>query len=241
MWLALLFWQQADAVSIKGAESKLAVWTDGKGHYVAAVPFAKPDERKWFFYGNGKEFWQQRVVASSRNEDIEWELEFQEPASTAGFLAFQEKKTHVRCEGRSTALSQLPDAKARSMLAAARFHSPRWKTYPYALARDNIGKYYYVDRQREPANNHNFRLYVGPRGSMKLMTMTNIVSDSGGDIFATKNGELRLVLDKNEAAWIEGKTETKLVALPVHENTKLIHRDLGVYIGQAFGTPCDDF
>jgi hypothetical protein len=131
------------------------------------------------------------------------------------------------------------DGKVKGLLRA-KFHAPRWKHYSYALARDDTGKYYFVDRLLEPEDNRNFRLFVGPRGSMKQMPMTNIVSDSGGDIFATKHGELRLVLGKSEASWIEDKHDTKLLLLPVHENVALIHRDLGVYMGEAFGTPCDD-
>jgi hypothetical protein len=28
--------------------------------------------------------------------------------------------------------------------------------------------------------------------------------------------------------------------MPVEDNTVLIHKELGVYIGQPLGTPCDD-
>ena len=48
------------------------------------------------------------------------------------------------------------------------------------------GTYYYVDRARQPPGNYDFHLFRGPRGNMKTLPMTNIVSDSEGDIFATK-------------------------------------------------------
>ena len=59
-------------------------------------------------------------------------------------------------------------------------------------------------------------------------------------IFATKGGELRLVLDKHQLLWVEHKMEKKLVALPVEDNAVLIYTELGVYAGEPLGTPCDD-
>jgi hypothetical protein len=99
---------------------------------------------------------------------------------------------------------------------------------------------FFVDRLREPENNKAFRLFVGPRGSLKLTKMTNVVSDSQGYIFSTKKGELRLVLDLKHPVWVAGKTETALVRLPRDENRVLTYTDLGVYTGQRLGTPCDD-
>jgi hypothetical protein len=84
-----------------------------------------------------------------------------------------------------------------------------------------------------------FRLYSGPRGSMKPLKMVNVVSDSEGDIFSTKSGELRLVLDKKESAWVQKGKRQPLKSLPVEDNVALIYADLGVYTGQPLGTPCD--
>ena len=70
--------------------------------------------------------------------------------------------------------------------------------------------------------------------------MTNVVSDSEGDIFSTKTGSLRLILNKNESTWIEGKKQRKLVLVPVEDNARMIYTELGVYTGERLGTPCDD-
>jgi hypothetical protein len=75
---------------------------------------------------------------------------------------------------------------------------------------------------------------------MKLAKMTNVVSDSAGDIFATKTGELRLVLNKSETMWMKGKAQTKLIFLPIDANVPMIYTELGVYTGEKLGTPCDD-
>ena len=127
-----------------------------------------------------------------------------------------------------------------ALVDGAKFYKPRWKHQAYALARDNTGKYYYVDRVREPEGNKNFRLFAGPKGAMKLQKMTNVVSDSEGDIFATKTGELRLILDKHESLWMQDKKKTKLVFLGPTDNHIMIYTDLGVYTGEPLGTPCDD-
>jgi hypothetical protein len=112
---------------------------------------------------------------------------------------------------------------------------------PYALARDPKAIYYYVDRGATPATEKNFRLYRGPKGALKLQKMTDVASDSEGEIFATKTGSLRLILDKKQSSWIQGKTSENLTLVPVDQNYSLIYNDLGVYSGQKLGTPCDDF
>jgi hypothetical protein len=120
----------------------------------------------------------------------------------------------------------------------------------YALARDDAGTYFFVDRQREPPQSKFFRLYMGKKGEMKPLKMVNVVSDSEGDIFATKTGELRLIIPKEgrggldserrEPVWIKGKKRVSLTWVPVEDNAYMIYAELGVYAGQLLGTPCDD-
>jgi hypothetical protein len=74
---------------------------------------------------------------------------------------------------------------------------------------------------------------------MKPLKMTNVVSDSEGDVFATRSGELRLVLDKKESAWVQKGKRQPLRSLPVEDNVQLIYSELGAYTGQPLGTPCD--
>lgn len=112
---------------------------------------------------------------------------------------------------------------------------------PYALARDRRGVYYYVERSTEPGKERFFQLYVGKKGNLKLQQMRDIVSDSEGEIFSSKKGELRLVLDKGNAVWIKGKRKSPLTLVPVRDNLSMIYNDLGVYTGKQLGTPCDDF
>ena len=148
-------------------------------------------------------------------------------------------KWHVQCGKRETELQRLGTKEADKVLSTAVFKRRYWKRRAYALSRDDRGTYYYVDRLLPEFGGKGFRLFVGPRGSMSLLPMTNIVSDSEGDIFATKSGELRLILRRKDATWVKGKHRTRLTHVPVRKNVAMIYNDLGVYPG-FLGTPCDD-
>lgn len=230
------------AVDIAAVKDKLAILTDGKKHYVALIPF---DDGGWthVYYGDGKTFHALRVIGSGASGRESFDLTFWEPRVKARYqasLEFRAGKYGVQCDTRKTELAALPRAEADALIAGATFHAPLWRFRAFALARDDRGTYYYVDRQREPEDSLNFRLYAGPRGAVKPLKMVNVVSDSEGQIFSTKSGDLRLVLDRHEAAWVKGKARTTLVPLPIEDNAPLIYGDLGAYTGQRLGTPCDD-
>jgi hypothetical protein len=231
----------ASAVDISDIKKDLVVLSDGKQHYIAVVPFG--DIYAHLYYGDGKRFHAQRVSGGGRSGDeswnrIFWETRVNEP--WRGGINFQKGKHTVQCGERATEFKPLEADEQAKVLAAASFFKPLWSQRAYALARDNKGNYYYVDRLREPENNKTFRLFAGTRGNLKLLKMTNVVSDSQGDIFTTKKGELRLVLDRKKPSWFAGKAETELISLPLEENRIMIYTDLGVYTGQRLGTPCDD-
>ena len=70
--------------------------------------------------------------------------------------------------------------------------------------------------------------------------MTNVVSDSAGEIYATKSGDLKIVTDGNsgKAYWKKGQAKSDLTVLDLLPNRYLIYRELGIY-GQL-GALCDD-
>ncbi|MSP59544.1 MAG: hypothetical protein EXR72_04230 [Myxococcales bacterium] len=226
---------------ISEVRDKLKVFSDGKKHFIALVPFGATWDH--FYYGDGKTFWLQRVQGGGSSGTESFSRTFWDPRAPSGWqrsFDFQGGKYNVQCPDRKTALTPLPDAEASALIATARFMKVRWKHQAYALARDEKGSYYYVDRAREPEGNKSFRLFAGPKGNLKLQKMTNVVSDSEGDMFATRTGQLRLILGKNESTWIAGKAKTKLLLVPVEDNLPLIYAELGVYTGDPLGTPCDD-
>jgi hypothetical protein len=226
-------------IDVTGHRDKLIVLSDGKQHFMALVPFG--DMSSPTYYGDGKTFWAQRVFGFSSSGTESFNRTFWDPRnSRTSWIGFKDGKYTVSCEDRKSELTPVSDAERDTILAGARFFPARWKHRAYALARDNEGKYYYVDRAREPEQSRSFRLFVGTRGNVKLQKMINVVSDSEGDIFATKSGSLRLILNKKETTWVQGKKKTPLVSLPVEDNHVLIFTDLGAYTGQRLGTPCDD-
>ena len=232
----------------------LSVLTDGKGHYLALVTFEGANDAnspgEHLFYGDGKRFYTLRSSGgSSSSSDRRFTRYFWEPrgqAQKSGVVRGDKDSYRVQCDKREIPLTALAPAERAAMLKSARFFAPLWKRYAYVLARDDEGNYYYVDRARHPPESFDFRLYRGQRGDMKEIPLVNIVSDSEGDIFASKRGRLRLILnqDRHERRkrwqWVDRKKRLDLVHVPVAQNTRLIYRDLGIYDGQRLGTPCDD-
>ena len=234
-----------EPLDITASKAKLKLLTDGKQHYVAVVPFGDMDAPFLYSADGGKTFYEQRVFGGGSSGDgskpddsfdkVYWEPRVNAPYKAS--FSYRQQKYEVQCDERKTELKPVADAEAKSLLDAAQFFKPRWKTQAYALARDNTGKYFYVDKTRDGKA---FRLWAGPKGNMKLQKMTNVVSDSEGDIFSTKTGSLRLVLNRGESLWVAGKAQQKLILLPIDDNHVLIYTDLGVYAGLPLGTPCDD-
>ncbi|PTL78363.1 hypothetical protein DAT35_39660 [Vitiosangium sp. GDMCC 1.1324] len=147
----------------------------------------------------------------------------------------------VRCGTRTLPFSLVESEKAQDMVQKATFEPNPQKYVPYALLRDQQGRYYLVERGFLATEDRNFRVSIGPKGNLQLQKMKDIVVDSEGEIFSTKKGELRLVVDRNAPpTWIENKKKLELRAVPVAENLPLIYNELGVYTGARLGTPCDD-
>ena len=86
-----------------------------------------------------------------------------------------------------------------------------------------------------------FRVYIGRRGKLRMQAMVDVISDSEGEVFATKRGKLRLVVGKGEALWIRGRRQTRLTQVSVKENLPMIYQELGPYWGKPLYTPCDHF
>ena len=227
-----------DAVDIAPVKAELKVLSDGQGHFAVIKPTLKGDSH--FYYGDGKSFYQQRVFGGGADTARgRFSVSWWAPRATRGELELKDKVWRITCDKRETVMSELPPKESARILDSARFYLPLWRHQAYALARDRRGNYYYVDRLQDAYGGRGFRLWVGQRGAMKPQKMINIVSDSEGDIFATKKGDLRLILDKQDATWVQGKKKTSLTYVPPARNVYMIYAELGVYTGRL-GTPCDD-
>jgi hypothetical protein len=244
--------------AVKG---RLKVITDTKGHFLAFDPsgsFRGP----MFYSSDGKAFYLLRSSGGGSSADtfsaslwdprIDWKIN-----GNASF-DWREGKYTVSCPPKTTELIVVNAEEAKKLLEGATLYQAKWQRRPHKLARDDKGNYYFVDCARDDNSRagtceRDWRLYVGQRGKMKLQQMTNIVHDTEGEIFATKTGELRLVLTDEVKAgenavqrkdmgmkWVAGKVANALINVPVDVNARMIYTELGIYDRERLGTPCDD-
>jgi hypothetical protein len=230
-----------------------SVCTDGKGHYIVVAPRDEDSGLK-LYYGDGKQFVEVAPPEGAISATSFLDPRFVNKTANASFRGMdmrvysrvevdaKQKTCSLQCGERTQPLTVLEGAQARELLRKASYAPNPQKYVPYALLRDSRGTYYYVDRGFQPTESKSFRVFIGPRGDLKQQKMTNVVSDSEGEIFSTKKGDLRLVLDRQlSPMWIDAAKKTvELRGVPVSENLPLIYNELGVYTGARLGTPCDD-
>jgi hypothetical protein len=253
-------WGKAETLGERMILEKTGVCTDGKSHYVVVAPSEKQSTQ--LYYGDGKvfhrvplppwvlsgdSFFEPRFMAKGKNPNFRGlDMRMYASASYDG----GKQACSVSCGERKATLSILDDAAKKTLLGKATFEPPLHKRAAHHLARDDNGRYFYVDKGNTPETEKNFRLFVGPKGGMKLQKMTNAVADTEGEIFTTKTGSLRYVTDrKNPPVWTQGGKKTILTVVPIESvdanneptnNYQLIYNELGVYLGEKLGNPCDD-
>ena len=229
-------------VDIKPFKDKLIVLQDAQGGTYAVL---YGDDKKIFF-GTAKALYEQVVIGSSRNGDA-WMIDAwvpRIPDMHPALIQYKDDKTYFKsCDGKDdAALTQLTGDKAKQILDKAQFLSTALVYRPHLLGRDDSGQYYYVDKLAKQYGGHGYRVWVGKKGGMKQLPLVNIASDSAGEVFSTKTGDLRLVKENAEpranASWIRGEKRTQLVSLDLDANSVLIFRELGIY--GFTGTLCDN-
>jgi hypothetical protein len=232
-----------EAEDISAYKKNLVVLSDDDGDvYVMEGTWG---EEHAVFYGDGKTMYRQRVFGGGSDGTTgRIDYSFWSPRSDAGEIGRNAKGEYYLSCGRgadaeSVPLKKMSDADSKKVLDTAKYQKAFWKRQAQALARDDAGNYYYVDRMRDDYGGKGHRIFAGPKGGLKELPMSNVVSDSVGEIYATRKGELRFVTEPNKAWWIKGSVKTELTIIPIEDNIALIYGDLGVYDG-SLGTPCDD-
>ena len=223
---------------------KLTVGTDGKKHVIAWDP--KNMANGALFYGDDKALYQVPVKGGS-SDDTQADASFWDPrikSSPAVKVPAGNKELLVSCADseKTTKFTALSPEEGQKVLENAKILTRRFLRLPDHLMRDEKANYYFIDRFRSTDDSRrDFRLFIGPRGKLKMQPLKDIVDDSEGMIFSTKAGELRLVTGK-DPKWVQGKKEIKLINVPLDEtnNVRMVYMDLGVFDGQPLGTPCDD-
>jgi hypothetical protein len=240
-------------IDVSGYTDQMLLVTDGKSHYVAVVPPSvksyknkdgkETDIEDRVFYGDGKVFYRVAVRGYGAESGKYFQYHLADPRFVWNQQpSFGERggKYTATCGTRKTALDPVETNRARKMLTKASFKRSPHGWIPYALARNDKGVYYFVDRGRWKDNKQHFRVFSGPKGNLKKLKLKNIVNDSEGDIFSTPTGDLRLILEKSESFWVSKGKRAELTLVPVDKNVQMIYNQLGVYIGLRIGTPCDD-
>jgi hypothetical protein len=254
-------WGKAENLGERMILEKTGVCTDGKSHYVVVAPHDRQSTQ--VFYGDGKTFYRVPLPPWVLSGDTFFEPRFVAKGKNSNFRGLDmrlyasaeyeaaKKTCVVSCGERKATLTILDEDAKKALLAKATFEPPLHKRSPHHLARDNSGRYFYVDKGNTPETEKNFRLFVGNKGAMKLQKMVNAVADTEGEIFTTKSGSLRYVTDrKNPPIWTEKGKKLVLTVVPIESvdaatnepinNYQLIYNELGVYLGEKLGNPCDD-
>jgi hypothetical protein len=232
-------------VDIKALKSKATVLQDAQGGTYVVF---RGDDAKVFYGPNAKSLYQQYIVGSSSDGEGGWEFDTWAPRVAEGphLADLGRSKDGIfkkSCRGKDDAvLTEISGDKAKAVLDKAAFLTSGILRVPHLLARDDSGVYYYVDRYAKIYGGKGYRVFVGRKGAMKQMPLTDVASDSAGDVFSTKSGDLRLVRNsennKETMTWVKGEKRTELVFLDTDVNSAVIFKDLGLYT--FLGTPCDN-
>jgi hypothetical protein len=232
-------------IDAKAIADKLEVFRDDEGNYYVSPRRGALDDSadQWVFFGDGKTMYQQRVVGYGADDGgFEWSL-WSPRVKGIQLASFNAKtvKPSVQCKQQDQKpLKSLTVDEAKAVFARATFLPPLWQRQAHFLARDDEGNYFFVDRFREEHGGKGYRVFSGQKGAMKELAMTNVVSDSAGEIYATKSGDLRIVTEGStgKAYWKKGQTKNELIVLDLWQNRYLIYRELGIY--GRLGVLCDD-
>jgi hypothetical protein len=229
-------------VDIKAHEGKPVVLTNAaSGEFVVAFPGASDRD---LFFGTEKAMFQQRRQGSATDGD-NWTIDTIAPRvkdfRPASIIRRDASTFDQFCGSDKVGdLKPLSDADAAAFLAKAKFYSSAVVRVPEILARNEKAIYYYVDRISKDLGGAGYRVFVGKKGAMKQLPLVDVANDEAGMVFATKNGELRLVTDsdnKRVATWTQKSKRNPLTRLDTDASTYLIYRELGIY--SFLGTLCD--
>jgi TolB-like protein len=241
-------WVEEPARVELGVRTRRAVFTDGAGHYVTLVPAGIEEP---LFSGDEKKLFRAWLVGGGRDGERSWSLTFWDPRFPSGYqrtFESRDGKAVLRCGEREIAFRHVAPQEARALLADVKPFKPRWRRYPRALARDDDGNYYLLEGARgadgKPAPRDDFRLWIGPKGRMVQVELTDTATDAGGLLALSRAGRFSVKHDPSgatRAEWSTAAGTRALTWLDPEDHGSLIYTGLSVWAGQSLGTPCDPF
>jgi TolB-like protein len=226
---------------------KLQLFTDGKGGYVAAQ---KTDALHGpVFWGDATRLYALSRLGGGSSGGETWSFNFWDPRTNggqAGSVEHGEAKTSYWCKDKEFVLTPVPEGQAKVFFSKAKLLAGRWRRSIVALARDDEGSYFLVDRPGEQRDSTDLRLYVGPKGKLGAVAVTGVDRDGDADFLQTAQGRLKLPhaseedKDKPKAEWIVSGNKRQLTLLNTWTSAPLIYGALGAYDRPVeLGTPCD--
>jgi hypothetical protein len=236
---------KAEKIDLASVADKLDAYRDDLGNYYVFPKdgaFERNDAEQWVFYGDGKTLYRQRVLGGNA-KDHRWTLWAPRAIGMmGGYLDLGDKPT-LSCrqhdKGAAYALKPLGAEELRTLLKNAKALPALHQRSAHLLARDDDGTYYYVDELRSEYGGNGYRVFAGQKGAMKELPVTNIVRDSAGEIFGTKQGLIKVTAAKEPAVfWIKSGKKTELTDVDIVKDHYLIYRELGIY--GSLGSICED-
>lgn len=232
-----------DRIDMTDAAAKVDAYRDEAGKlYVLPKQPDHDNVRVLTFYGDGRTMYLQGIGTYS-NDRGNLTLAIWAPRAknmqNGRLERSADGKANVSCRMANSKferkpLDRLSDEDTAKLLATARFEPIFWDRRVLFFGRGDSTTYYLVDVLREDGGGH--RLFVGRKGQMKEVVVTDFTKDSGGIAIVTKGGDL--LIRGDTAEWKRGKTVTAISPLEPLKNAFLIYRELGVY--GRLGTICED-
>jgi TolB-like protein len=224
------------------AAEKLAWLTDGKGHYLAYDP--EKLYRAAVFAGSAERLYAQRVIGGGQSGKQKWSFVFWEPRAKerwrGGFKA-EGDTFELQCGETAIQYHPVASKQVARLAANAVLLAVRWQRHAVLLARDDTGRYFFVDQALAPRGNTDYRLFVGTRGKVRHLPLDDAIVDGPFSIFISAEGRfiVRRKGRDQEAAWAVGEVEKPLTLMNLYQQAPMVYTSLGAYAGQALGTACD--
>ena len=215
--------------------STMVFSTDGKGNYVGAVPTLSGK----MVAGTTKGLFLQRVYGGGTDGKGGFDHSFWDPRGRNNSFTREGDRFSLRCGDISVPLQTVSAAQAKRLFAKTPVYDVRWQRVAHALARDEEGIYYFVDRLRNEKAEPDYRLYVGQRGKVSVYAAQLLASDAAGEIFQFGGSRLSVSARDGKAEIRHGETVRPLIFLDMERHASLAYGALGAYRGESLGTPCD--
>lgn len=237
-------------IDIKAFRDELLVLQDSDGNTYFVKPRQSSDKpaRVWFRPANSNDAWEQQILGFSA-DGPSWSINTWAPRianvrpGSINLAKDGSYTKHCQFDRDDMVLTQLTGDKAKTALDRTTFMTQYMVRRAHLLARDDSGVYYYVDRYLLTLGGKGFRVFVGRKGAMKQMPLVDVASDTAGEVFSTKTGDLRFSSTRSEdgsptIVWARGGKTQTLISLDVDANSVVIYSDLGIY--KFLGTLCDN-